>query len=369
MPKSPSHKQWSQLTLACLLSLLASLALFNWAVDPLWCFGHTRWLTTLQKPFNERHQKTNYLTFVNKGEYDALILGNSRTSLISQHELGGMHAYNYALSAMTPDEFREYLDYFKKTNGRPKTILMGIDFDYTNANMPLPAGRPEFYIKSAQSPLYRYRMLLTYDTFDYSRQNLTIGRYLERSKHGCGGILYDNHNLARLLKPQDQAYRQQYIDRELAGLSTSFGTGYRYRDNLADSLRQIVRDNQGSRFIAFTTPVSKLFFCSFVKAGRLPEYRRWLREMVSVYGEVWNFQYLNSVTNDYADNYSDSHHFYPEIGTLVAHRITGVPDDKIPADFGTLVTRDNLEQHLAKVSADAEACSELAFPAPPAKPQ
>jgi hypothetical protein len=353
MSKSKSHKKWLAGLLASLALLLIALAVFNWAVDPLWCFGHPHWFTHMQKPFNERHQKTNHLTFVKDGYYDAVIVGNSRTSLINQNDFGGMRAYNYSVPGMTAYEFGDYLNYFRKRNGAPKTIIMGIDFDDTNDKLQFPTQRPDYYITTAESPLYRYKELFTYDTFRYSRENLTIDKFIKHNAHGGGAIIYNNDNVATLLPPLDEARRQEYIKREIGNLKASYRTGYHYRTDLAESLKQIKDENPQSRFIAFSTPVSKLYFCAMVDEGKLPDYKRWLREMVGVYGEVWSFQDLNSVTIDYHKNYSDSHHYYPYVGTMVAHRITGVSDSSIPADFGVLVNRQNIDQYLEKVEADS----------------
>jgi hypothetical protein len=83
-----------------------------------------------------------------------------------------------------------------------------------------------------------------------------------------------------------------------------------------------------------------------VTEGRFDDYCRWLRELVAVFGGIHNFMYLNTVTKDLR-NYYDADHFFPKIGTLVAHKISGYPDRNIPKDFGVYLTNDNLEQHIS----------------------
>jgi hypothetical protein len=54
--------------------------------------------------------------------------------------------------------------------------------------------------------------------------------------------------------------------------------------------------------------------------------------------------YPNSITND-SSNYFDGHHFYPEVGTMIAHRIDGT-NQGVPKDFGIYVTNENIAEHI-----------------------
>ncbi|HOP41492.1 MAG TPA: hypothetical protein PLI53_10670, partial [Geobacteraceae bacterium] len=110
------------------------------------------------------------------------------------------------------------------------------------------------------------------------------------------------------------------------------------------------------RFVVFTTPVSKPLFCLMVRLNRLPDYERWLRDLVDVFGEVYNFMDLNSVTRDYLRNFSDCDHLFPEAGTLLAHRVLGIPDQSLPPDFGKLVARRNIEETIAAVRSQCTDC-------------
>jgi hypothetical protein len=93
-----------------------------------------------------------------------------------------------------------------------------------------------------------------------------------------------------------------------------------------------------------------------VLEGRLPQYERWLKEMVEVFDQVWHFEYLNSITMDYDKNFSDSHHFYSSVGTMIAHRITGAADAAIPPDFGILLTKSTIDAQLTKIRTDSAMC-------------
>ena len=356
-----AYKTWLMrfsLLLACLLGLLG---LFNYLVDPLWCFSHKFHLGRYRKPFDERQQKTNFLTFCNPPRYDTLILGNSRTALINQNEFAGMRAYNYSQAGMTSYEYGEYIDYFKRTVGTPATIIIGLGFSNTVDGVKYNAEKPSHYISLANSPFYRFKSLFTADTVHYSWDNLRIQHFIDHKKRWAGHMFYDHANVVTLIPPNDEATCQVKMQEALVELSKSYGSGYRYRTDLKESLKKLRDDNPGSRFVVFTNPVTERYYCTLVRAGRQPEYERWLRQMVEVFGQVWHFEYPHSIARNQA-NFCDDHHPYPPVGTLLAHRMTGVPDPGIPADFGMLLTPSTIDAGLASIRAASAACRQEAGP-------
>ncbi|MGK7937639.1 MAG: hypothetical protein AB4206_17880 [Xenococcaceae cyanobacterium] len=52
---------------------------------------------------------------------------------------------------------------------------------------------------------------------------------------------------------------------------------------------------------------------------------------------------------DRMDNYIDNSHYSPQAGDLVLNRILSFQTEKIPEDFGILVTSDNIESHLEQI--------------------
>jgi hypothetical protein len=332
------------------------LAAFNYAIDPLWCFSHTNWFTSYQRPFNERQQKTNYLTYVNTTKYDALILGNSRVCMVNQTDFSGKQVYNYSVAGLTPYEYRDYIDYFKKVAGCPATIFLGLHFQNSNRQSTAHVDPPEYYIKKAQSPSYRYNVLFTRDTFMYSRDNLLIKKTILKKKNNGSFYVYDRDNIATLINANDESKRLDSIRSAVTDLRKTYRNDYTYRSDLAESLTELIQTNPNTRFIPFTTPVSKPYFCAMVLEGKFPQYERWLKEMVGVFGQVWHFEYLNSITLDYSKNFSDSHHFYAPIGTMIAHRINGENDINTPSDFGILLTKDNIDEQLVKIKTESVSC-------------
>jgi hypothetical protein len=87
-------------------------------------------------------------------------------------------------------------------------------------------------------------------------------------------------------------------------------------------------------------------FAQLVQEGRLEDYGRWLADLTTAFGEVWDFMGVNSVTSDPAQ-YRDAQHFHPRVGRLIAERLMGRPLPPRHAGFGRRVTPATLAAHLA----------------------
>jgi hypothetical protein len=332
------YKRWTAVFGCALLLMLGSVGLVNYLVDPLWFYDHKLSLNQIQKPFNERQQKTNRLAFGNK-TYDTLILGSSRMTYVSQDDFIGGKAFNYAVAMGSAKEFQQMIEYAESVNGKPfKTIILGLDFFDTNLHIegrPAPIGR---YIEEVDEPFYRLKHLLSLDTLKISIENMVHSysgeHYPDRS--------YNRQNVVDVEERELEATRKRIN----GVLSRYENLNYEYDDTYKATLEHIVEQNPDSNIVALTTPITAVRFKTeldspVVRSG----YERWLRESVDVLGEVYHFNDINSITNDLS-NYFDTNHFYPHVGRLVAHRVMEYPNPDIPGDFGKLLTKQSIETYL-----------------------
>ena len=346
------YKKWVKQFLAIVLSVIALFALFNYTIDPLWTFCHSNKYNNAQPGFNERQLKSNRAYFCGLEQYDALLLGSSRTTYINQNDFKTMNVFNYASVAMYPSEYRGWIEQAKKIKGAPfKTIILGVDFFGTNNG---PFGRqqmkeapaPSHYFDLTISFMYRYKMLFTMDTLHKSIEAI------EHSKH-LGTIDYTRDNAKQTIRISD-ARKQQAIHQQ-TGLygNLVYGKGYHYNTKMIDYFKTLKKENPDTRFIIFTTPISTDLFRMLIQGGKLPEYKKWVSMLVDVFGEVYDFMGVNTITQNPA-NYADLHHFYPEFGTLIADRVTKVSNSMLPKDFGILVNKQNLKSHLSDMEKQAK---------------
>jgi hypothetical protein len=337
-----SHSYLRIYLLLLFISLVAIIGI-NSFIDPLWFFSHSNRWNNYQTSFDERQQKTNRITF-GEFDYDSLILGSSRTTYISQQDFPGIKAFNYAVSGMRPEEFIPYLEYAKKRHGKEfKTVIIGLDFFSTNRSLKWgQSDQPGHYIALANKPLYRFEALLSLDTLNKSRDNIS------NSKKTCD--CYNRDNIKSMSIPNDEQKREIF-SRELTEYSQNeYGSNYQYNSDIRLIYQNIRNDNPDTRFIVFTTPISQPLFELLVKQGKLPYLEKWLREMVEIFGTAYDFMGINTITKD-LNNYQDTNHFYPSIGRLIAHRVMGYSDS--PGDFGILINKDNIDSHILNIQQQA----------------
>ena len=129
---------------------------------------------------------------------------------------------------------------------------------------------------------------------------------------------------------------------------------YKYDNEYIDILKEIKNNNLNSKFIIYTSAVTSDLLVSIIKNGkRWEDYKRWLHELVEVFGEVNHFMTINSITNN-LENYYDDNHAYPWVLKLLANKLSNVDNKNIPEDFGVLLTKDNIDEHLENLRKQIE---------------
>jgi hypothetical protein len=274
-----------------------------------------------------------------------LLLGSSRTTYFNQYDFEDLDVYNYSVSNMLIDEYDAYIEYAKKVKGGDfDYIIIGLDFYSTNKNVTFNEFQePAFYIKKTEAPGYPFTSLLSFDIARYAWQNY------RNSKNGVAqNFFYDRRNVKTLLRETDAEVTWARIYATVDKYREDLYSHYEY-NQVQEKLQQIKDHNPNSKFIIFTTPVEQALFELMREEGLYPYYFQWLRDIVEVFGSVQHFMYLNSVTSK-ADNFYDASHIYPQVATMVIHKLINIEDPDAPKDFGMLITSDNIEASLQKLS-------------------
>lgn len=333
-----TEKRFTIIVLSLLAVFLLPIASFNYFIDPMWTFKSNHQYNQVQTVINERQQKTNALYF-NKGQYDTLLIGSSRTTYINQHEFNNHKVFNYAVADLSFKDYDEMIEFAKaQKNFSVDTIMIGLDFFKTSVAETSADSNFNTYIEQATEPLYRYKNLLSLDVLDYSRHNYRlskVGEIVEARN-------YNRNNVAEAFQIDNEQREKETIEK-INKFRNEFykDEKYVYNPEFKEMLKTIKKNNPNTDFILFTTPIYTGLFDALIEEGRYPDYVKWLEDIVEVFGEVYHFMYPNSVTNDMT-NYFDGHHFYPEVGTMIAHIINDERSKEEPKDFGVLLTKDNL---------------------------
>ncbi|MCH4826807.1 hypothetical protein [Planococcus halocryophilus] len=336
-------KKFSFTVMAIFATLTITAATFNFWIDPLWHYGHAHELNDVQVVTDEREQKTAQ-QFYQQVDADTLLLGSSRSTYIQPSGFQNWQVYNYSVSNLSMREYYTMMIYAFDHNPDYQRVLLGVDFFKSSEEQAENARAITGYETKVKKPFYRIKNLLSLDALGYAIDNVK----LSASNNISEDRLYNRQGDAFARKLSEEETAQDTATKITRFEDTFYGDHYVYYSRYKEIMQKVHDSYPQAEKIVYTTPISTELFKSLVETGLLDDYEIWLRDLVSVYGGVWNFMYPNRVTND-INNYYDGHHFYPEIGALISKRLEKGEDADVPEDFGVLVTEDNIDEHLAMV--------------------
>ncbi len=317
------------------LLLLFPMAAFNYYIDPMWTFAHKNDYNTDQMPFDERQQKTNQICFQPQ-PYDGLLIGSSRCTYMDPHVFSES-VYNYAVSNIQLSEYASYIRYANEQMGPFQTVYVGLDFYGTNQNQPANPETPEAVIEKANEPGYRWKLLLSGDTFQYAWKNYVASQETQWPVN----FAYNRDNVKRLSRvslEETQRMEQEGMEKYRQDI---------YRDYVYAPVTERFQEIQWaaptSEFVAFTTPVHEDFFALILEMGLYEYYEQWLRDSVESFGQVYHFMYINDVTRN-LENFYDGSHVYPDVAAKMVAFIENPQTSQ--EDFGIVLTPENLEESL-----------------------
>jgi len=171
--------------------------------------------------------------------------------------------------------------------------------------------------------------------------------------------MYDRRNVARpnRANTDDPVRKHELFNRVMSG----YRDVYKYFSYSSEGFKKALSDmkqkHRDSKFVVFTTPVSRPMFCLLAESGLTAEYEHWLRDVVDIFGRVYHFEYLHSVADNYDKYFYDPSHFEPVVGAMVADRIMGRAPGKVPADFGMVIDKDNVDKAISLMRQELRACA------------
>ncbi|MFA6197495.1 MAG: hypothetical protein WC656_12745 [Sulfurimonas sp.] len=165
-------KKFIQLFIISTITIMLSVSILNWYVDPMWAFNHKQPLLPLKEEFDERQQKTN-LVYFRDFNYDGIMIGSSTMTIVNQTEVKQHKVFNYAANAMSLYEFNNFIEYAKKKNGKDfKVLILGIDLWSIEVAKKINTYDFENLINKTENPFYKIKMLLSTDILKFTKTNI-----------------------------------------------------------------------------------------------------------------------------------------------------------------------------------------------------
>ena len=327
-------------------ALLALMAAVNYIADPLWMFRGSEAIPVKQVDFNERQQKTNYLHF-KAHDFDALVLGNSRSTYIDQNAFAFKDAkvFNYACNAMFQNEYDGFIEIFTKLTGNdPKYIIIGMDYIYGRPDDAYEKYREEVfaYYRKSMEPSYRAQSLLLLDTLIYSLQDLKKTWDVANGVYDRKQRFYDKKNVKGLPGANSVDYSALFANQVPVALEA--------RDFKADRdyYAYLQSKYPEAEFVIFIPPVPNEILRAYHDNGMEEAFLLWVRDLTQSFGKVYNFMYPNPISAD-GRNFFDAAHFYPNVGAMIAGQISSEMGSR--DDFGVLLTPENVDDFIREYQA------------------
>jgi hypothetical protein len=316
-------------------------------IDPYKVFGITDFNKKNFDP-NTRYLKIEYL--LKHEQPDAFILGSSRVnfydaelaSSLSHHNYYNMTAFNdYPLS------IRKKLEWLVSTR-KINQIILGMDYDHQAMDETKDSDllRQEHPLISQEPKLKFY---YKYTAFQPETLILCIQSNLEKEVKNIFNITIGQSKLLR----KDQLRRKDpdgYVTSNFKPASKIEGKNKLLKEEpkklkSIQELQKIINiaNIKNIKATIIINPLNHHRFITF----DIDSYETWIRRMVNVAGQVWDFSGINSITKNDQYYYEDTH-FTKQVGDLVLSKIFNNQQllKDIPKDFGILVTKDNLNSHI-----------------------
>ena len=163
--------------------------------------------------------------------------------------------------------------------------------------------KPVYLSDLDKNPLYILSNYMSLDASKYSLNNIAKSI----SDH-AGGRSYNRKNIVFVDKQNIKKVEERAYSR-----SKTYWKNMSYDENYVNILQALKNQNQKSKFIIYTTPLSKPFLRVLYKDKKLKEYYfRWIKDMIFVFDKVYFFTLPNKLSENYTVLSKDGDHFYPE---------------------------------------------------------
>ncbi|MFB2895264.1 hypothetical protein ACE1CI_20350 [Aerosakkonemataceae cyanobacterium BLCC-F50] len=362
-----SYRRYSLILVAVILVESLLFASFNLVVDPYGVMN-SRIISKVNrlKPEINDHVMLYKAVAVTRIKPKVIFIGSSRTEfgLDPKHPVfaNSPSTYNLALTGANMYPVMRYLQHAIANQPNLQQVVIGIDlFMFSNLS-EIPSDFSETRLeRQTIAPQDALNVLFSLDAFQASRDTIDINKkdsksigYFypdgRRDDRYYVKQVYENKPLLVIFKEviKKNHFRAPIKDKDLQ-LSNSLLSNFKTIVSICKQrnidIKILISPSHATEWEALR--VREIW----------PIFEQWKREIVKI-APVWDFSGYNSITTEAIGknmkNYIDNSHYRKEVGDLVLNRIFRYNEESVPADFGVLLTPENIESHLAKIRSDRE---------------
>lgn len=289
MTKLPLESRSYLLMLGSVIALsLGTVLALNALVDPLWYFGGNR-LGSVNFAFNERISKANRIAG-HERDYDCIIFGDSRVTLLPERLIEGYRCYNMAFSSGTVSEFVDYANWLRGRGFSPRLVIVGLSATDFRVYVS-PRNTPDF-VREGRSPPPAAVSYLSLDVAGMSLRSLFGRSPVDR--------VYDREFRCHAAFPALR-YDPQVPVRDL--LKGRFDE--RAPVDLYGKLRAVFPE---ARFVGYAPPISAWAIATYARIGWLQSYTAALHDAAEPFDRFLDYSAPSPMTADASQTYDGTHY-------------------------------------------------------------
>jgi len=284
--------------------IAAACFLVNCLVDPLW-YLRGNVLTGINYPFNERLEKLNRF-LPRMRDYDCVIFGTSRATLLPENEIKGYHCFNMAFSDGQASEYLLYGHYLRQRGFAPRLVIV----DVKREEFIGPAQAPEVpdFIRTGDAPPSIFEAYLSLDALDFSIRTLRGDSPHHR---------YYDRNFAVNLEVRSKRHRYNPT-----GPITPMPPPFDVHPERAALYIKLRQEFPMAHAIGYIPPESPWRIAAFGLTGGLDAYLAAIGQIAGAYDEFLNFSIPSPITESKQDTY-DGSHYSRAVNMRVAAALSG----------------------------------------------
>ena len=353
-----SYLKWLITTLSLILIFAALIVAVNFYVD-----HHGVRLSLFSSGENSNQNQNIYpdginqhmfnpeLIFHNPEKFDSFLFGSSRTSVIHVEKIPDGRFYNMSYSLGLPTQHLAILKAFVNRGIKIKHVIIGLD-EIAFA-MP-PAATQKHLVRIMHPDTGGPGRLEIFGMYFFRKPELEeLGRWQDRVIRGkmSGRIIMTPQGVNLVWLEKDR------IIENAAKPAFYFNAGpYKpviyspeEMDKAFKAIGALVALAQAHHFqlTFFISPIYAQLYLNNAEALLTAKAR--LAQMTDYY----DFSGFNSVTTNPVNYYEEVHYRY-RVGDMIIERIFGGSVAALPEDFGSLVTKHSIGQHLEKQKRELE---------------
>jgi len=270
--------------------IVAACFAVNCLVDPLW-YLRGNVLTGINYPFNER--LAEIIRFLPRlQEYDCIIFGTSRASLLPEEKIQGYHCYNLSVSDGQAREYLLYAKYLRERGFAPRLMIVDVKrADFIGPEQALEV--PDF-IRDGAGPPSIFASYLSIDALDFSIRTLRGDAPHHR---------YYNQDFRAELEVRSKRHRY-----DPKGPIKPEPAPFGVHPERAAAYVELRRQFPAARAIGYIPPESAWRIAAFSLTGQLDAYLAAVGKVATAYDEFRDFSIPSKLTEGKEGTYDGSHY-------------------------------------------------------------